>query len=356
MARKIGNRIKELRIKKGFTQSQLADELGFTSQTISNWESGAREPDIDALVHLAFLFDVTLDYLLLGKLDEPFKSFKCPVCGGDRFVKPHYLHDNYYETKNTCIHCGYTLTINHDVKVSYFRKLRELNHILSELSSKQSRLKLYESKIEDMSKFKNDLRELKKKQALLIKTGAEENSMMRALEDSILELEEIIKTGKDRNAIHEVNSLTIEIKNLLDCRNEILGRLRDPFKKDVDIIKEASDRNLESLEKEIVQELLSAEVDRYIEHATPLGFAGANNKPQFVMLDDSLLNSYDKFNCLLNTLRQKINAIQLVKDETKADYILVETKDRKNQLGEKGITIKEFGTIWNLNFNSIFKE
>lgn len=70
MERKIGDRIKELRQNANLTQAQLADKLGFTSQTVSNWESGSREPDIAALAQLSSLFNVSLDYLLLGKQEE----------------------------------------------------------------------------------------------------------------------------------------------------------------------------------------------------------------------------------------------------------------------------------------------
>jgi transcriptional regulator with XRE-family HTH domain len=70
MERKIGDRIKELRQKANLTQAELADKMGFTSQTVSNWESGSREPDISALAKLSSLFNVSLDYLLLGKEEE----------------------------------------------------------------------------------------------------------------------------------------------------------------------------------------------------------------------------------------------------------------------------------------------
>ena len=70
MEKKVGDRIKELRQKANLTQAELADKMGFTSQTVSNWESGSREPDIAALAKLSSLFNVSLDYLLLGKEEE----------------------------------------------------------------------------------------------------------------------------------------------------------------------------------------------------------------------------------------------------------------------------------------------
>lgn len=40
----IGEKIKEYRVKKGLTQQELADELGYERSTIAKWESGALIP------------------------------------------------------------------------------------------------------------------------------------------------------------------------------------------------------------------------------------------------------------------------------------------------------------------------
>ena len=68
----IGQRISELRKKNGLTQEQLAEELGTTRQAISKWESEKSSPDIDSVIRMGTLFDVSMDYLLLGedKLDK----------------------------------------------------------------------------------------------------------------------------------------------------------------------------------------------------------------------------------------------------------------------------------------------
>ncbi len=57
-------RLKELRIKHGFTQHDLAKKLNVSSQTILNWENEIYEPKISQLIQIADLFDVSLDYLL----------------------------------------------------------------------------------------------------------------------------------------------------------------------------------------------------------------------------------------------------------------------------------------------------
>ena len=62
-------RLKELRIEKGLTQTQLAKELRVNKRTISNWEVGERQPDLDTLEVIAKYFNVSYDYLL-GLTDE----------------------------------------------------------------------------------------------------------------------------------------------------------------------------------------------------------------------------------------------------------------------------------------------
>ena len=69
----IGRRIAELRKKANKTQMELADNMGITFQSISNWERGNTMPDISKLPELAELFDVTIDELL-GKESKLIKN------------------------------------------------------------------------------------------------------------------------------------------------------------------------------------------------------------------------------------------------------------------------------------------
>lgn len=58
------NRIKELRNANKMTQSDLAKRLNTSTSNVSGWECGKWQPDNDALVKLAELFGVSVDYLL----------------------------------------------------------------------------------------------------------------------------------------------------------------------------------------------------------------------------------------------------------------------------------------------------
>ena len=59
-----GKRLKELRLSKGLSQQKLGEDLGFCNQTISFWESGSREPDLDTVLKIARYFSVSVDELL----------------------------------------------------------------------------------------------------------------------------------------------------------------------------------------------------------------------------------------------------------------------------------------------------
>ena len=60
----VGEKIQKLRKDRGISQDHLATELNVTRQAISKWETGDSIPDIDNLVKLSTMFNVSLDYLL----------------------------------------------------------------------------------------------------------------------------------------------------------------------------------------------------------------------------------------------------------------------------------------------------
>lgn len=53
-----------LRKKRGYTQAQMAANIGISRQAYSNYELGNREPDNNTLLTIANFFDVSIDYLL----------------------------------------------------------------------------------------------------------------------------------------------------------------------------------------------------------------------------------------------------------------------------------------------------
>ena len=65
-----GLRLRELREKKRRSQQQLADWLGLTRSSISNYENNTQTPPADTLVRLADIYGVSVDYLLGVKNDR----------------------------------------------------------------------------------------------------------------------------------------------------------------------------------------------------------------------------------------------------------------------------------------------
>ena len=66
----IAERIKDLRVARGWTQADLAHRLSITRNGVNSWEQGLSMPSPATLVDLAKLFSVTTDYLLgIERLD-----------------------------------------------------------------------------------------------------------------------------------------------------------------------------------------------------------------------------------------------------------------------------------------------
>ncbi len=60
----LGNKIAKKRKDLGLTQTDFADRLNVTRQTVSRWEAGTVLPDIDKITDIADILGVSCDYLL----------------------------------------------------------------------------------------------------------------------------------------------------------------------------------------------------------------------------------------------------------------------------------------------------
>ena len=69
----LANNLKYYREKAGFTQEQVANELRVTRQSISRWENGKSYPDLDNLVLISELYQVSIDHLIKEN-EELFKK------------------------------------------------------------------------------------------------------------------------------------------------------------------------------------------------------------------------------------------------------------------------------------------
>ena len=67
----LAERIYSLRKERGLSQERLAEAVGVSRQTVSKWERGAAEPELEKLRALAEVFGVSLDSLAGGAEDAP---------------------------------------------------------------------------------------------------------------------------------------------------------------------------------------------------------------------------------------------------------------------------------------------
>ncbi|MCI6271482.1 MAG: helix-turn-helix domain-containing protein [Erysipelotrichaceae bacterium] len=59
-------KIKSLRLKNNLTQEEFASKLNVTRQAASNWENNRNLPDIEMIISIASVFEISLDELILG--------------------------------------------------------------------------------------------------------------------------------------------------------------------------------------------------------------------------------------------------------------------------------------------------
>ena len=73
MEHDIGSKIKAARLEKKLTQEQVAELLGVSRQTISNWENEKSYPDILSVIKMSECYDVSRDSVLKG--DQNMKTY-----------------------------------------------------------------------------------------------------------------------------------------------------------------------------------------------------------------------------------------------------------------------------------------
>ena len=93
------NKLYELRKQKGLSQEELANRLNVSRQTISKWEIGDSAPDLEKLVAISDLFDISLDELVHGKAPEPeaAASTQVQTAGAEMY---HDLKENVLTDDN----------------------------------------------------------------------------------------------------------------------------------------------------------------------------------------------------------------------------------------------------------------
>ena len=85
----IGDRLKQARNEQKLTQENLAEQLGVSRQTISNWENNRSYPDIINLIALSKIYAISLDDLLMEdrKMIEHLEESTNTVKSGQRLFR-----------------------------------------------------------------------------------------------------------------------------------------------------------------------------------------------------------------------------------------------------------------------------
>lgn len=72
MIKDLPNRLRDLRIKYGYSQKEVSEKIGVSPSIVSGYESGERTPSTQVLLSLAYLYGCSTDYLL-GKQNDSSK-------------------------------------------------------------------------------------------------------------------------------------------------------------------------------------------------------------------------------------------------------------------------------------------
>ncbi|MGB9892556.1 XRE family transcriptional regulator [Thermodesulfovibrio yellowstonii] len=106
---KLGERIKQARIKKGLTQEELARRLGIAYPTLSKYENGHRIPDANLLSHLAKELDCDPGWLLIGDEDYSEKAHDTD------FITVPFIEYKYYDDSEK----------THSIKIKIDEEIRQ---------------------------------------------------------------------------------------------------------------------------------------------------------------------------------------------------------------------------------------
>ena len=139
--KELGNKIAEKRKNIGMTQTEFADEMCVTRQTVSRWEAGTVLPDIDKIVDIASILGVSTDYLLkdgvsedtpivvrkIGKILQGVqgKKVKLSFCDGEADI------DRFNTACRVLEFEGNWLKISADTKKGHIEKLIPVSSVLS---------------------------------------------------------------------------------------------------------------------------------------------------------------------------------------------------------------------------------
>jgi len=82
----LADKIMQLRKKNGWSQEELADKLGVSRQSVSKWESAMSIPDLDKILQMSEIFEVSTDFLLKDEINEEVYMPGNPAAGEEEGI------------------------------------------------------------------------------------------------------------------------------------------------------------------------------------------------------------------------------------------------------------------------------
>lgn len=308
------NRIKELRTKKGLSQSQLANELGISNQIISFYENDKREPKIEMWQKLADFFGVSVPYL--QGIEPDFLEVTKQV----RIALSLTLNNYYFGYKNN----NYSLTYEFGKEIFTIANDKEKwNTIFS-----KGRYQISKSEARELYDYVNKYFEL---------TGKKIRSV----------------TGIDSITnywMKELNFL-LQDERLIRYTNRDLFRLNEKSRLSSSRIVYTCDRFANRISKSIYQKIISdfsTDLGKYIDqrkYRTELGIL-ENNFDLALRTADSIQNMRETIDDYKNALNAFVDKIQLDESKGKVAVFIKRDKDSTEFFKKIDQLYKEFDELY----------
>lgn len=98
----LGDRLKEMRIKRGLTQPDLSRATGISKATISNYELGRSTPDMRSLALLMDALDVDANYIMQDEIAK-YTKIKTGTTSDEALLLQTYRSLDYYGKRIVCL-------------------------------------------------------------------------------------------------------------------------------------------------------------------------------------------------------------------------------------------------------------
>ena len=166
----IGNNIKEMRIKRNMTQQELGDKLYVSDKTVSSWESGRTEPDINILSDVAKALDCSfLSLVFDSKNNNTELEFKIKASEREQDRVLDLIKNDSLLLKDENQEAIYYKTNYRDMNNEWLRIRKEDNNIVFNYKRKENDIiKEYNVTIDNIDNIKTILKFLDLKETSIV--------------------------------------------------------------------------------------------------------------------------------------------------------------------------------------------